>query len=186
MATGVATWGRCAGGSEAAIQALCLRSRRLQLHFSRMVEERLPLRGYAGAGGSADRGVRRAPDAGGGGPAGPVDPPLVVFAGRHIPEKRVLTIPPAIAAAGAASRPALRDPRRRARYRGAGKLDLAHSLEDVIEIRGRVEAEEVRTTIVSASCLLNLSAKLFLTPFKRCKITRLLRECCMPIRGMRS
>ena len=143
----------------ATIQALCLRAADFNFTFSRMVEERLNARAYSGP-------VLRLtgefvePAGLGEGEAEAADPPLVVFAGRHIPEKRVLTIPPAIAAA----RREL--PELRCAILGDGpetgalrELVSCLSLEDVVEIRGRVEAEEVRATIAAASCLLNPSER---------------------------
>jgi glycosyltransferase involved in cell wall biosynthesis len=82
-------------------------------------------------------------------------PPLVVFAGRHIPEKRVPDIPPAIARA-AESVPGLRclilgdgpdtEPTRE-RVRELG-------LEAVVEVRGRVPHGEVVAALAGAGCLL--------------------------------
>jgi glycosyltransferase involved in cell wall biosynthesis len=144
----------------AAIQALCLRTADFSFTFSRMVEDRLNLRGYAGPVVRLTGEFVKPPEADGLDPAGPADPPLVVFAGRHIPEKRVLSIPPAIAAAR------LELPELRCTILGDGpdtealtKLVAALTLEDVVEIRGRVESDDVRATILSASCLLNPSER---------------------------
>jgi glycosyltransferase involved in cell wall biosynthesis len=152
--------GQVRGRVGATIQALCLRAADFSFTFSRMVEQRLTLRGYAGPVIRLTGEFVEPPGAGEVDPAGPADPPLVVFAGRHIPEKRVLAIPPAIAAA----RRELPD--LRCAILGDGpdtetlmKLVATLSLENVVEIRGRVDAEEVRTTILSASCLLNPSER---------------------------
>jgi glycosyltransferase involved in cell wall biosynthesis len=81
--------------------------------------------------------------------------PLVVFAGRHIPEKRVPVIPAAIATAR------LRLPELRAVILGDGP-DRAETLEaiarhgvaDCVTAPGFVDADEVHATIASAACLL--------------------------------
>jgi glycosyltransferase involved in cell wall biosynthesis len=85
---------------------------------------------------------------------------LVVFAGRHIPEKRVLSIPPAIAAARA------RIPTLRCVILGDGpdterarELVAELGLRDAIEIRGRVDPEEVAALIGAASCVLHPSER---------------------------
>jgi glycosyltransferase involved in cell wall biosynthesis len=81
--------------------------------------------------------------------------PLVVFAGRHIPEKRVPAIPPAIAQARE-KLPELRclilgdgpeTGRVRARVR---ELEL----ESAVEVRGRVGHEEVLGALAGSSCVL--------------------------------
>lgn len=144
----------------AAVQALCLRLADRNFTFSRMVERRLRERGY------------RAPIVRLGGEYVEPDPPgagigtdvpggpLVVFAGRHIPEKRVLSIPPAIAVARKEM------PELRCAILGDGPdtqalkgLVEGLGLEGAVEIRGRVESDEVRATIASASCLLNPSER---------------------------
>ena len=81
--------------------------------------------------------------------------PVVVFAGRHIPEKRVPSIPPAIALARATA-PELRaavlgDGPEKARVEEAvASLDLA----GVIDVPGFVAAETVEELFASALCML--------------------------------
>jgi glycosyltransferase involved in cell wall biosynthesis len=143
-----------------AIQSLCLRVADHSFTFSRMVEQRLRQHAYGGPVvrltgeyvEESDRGYRE--------PVEPAEPPLVAFAGRHIPEKRVLSIPPAIAAARRAI------PELRCAILGDGpdtdalrELVRELSLEDAVEVHGRVGSDEVRTTIASAACLLNPSER---------------------------
>jgi glycosyltransferase involved in cell wall biosynthesis len=138
-----------------AVQRLCVRLPERSFTFSRMHAARLAEEGHR-------RPVIRltgeyAEDASG---AAPVDaagerPPLVVFAGRHIPEKRVTAIPDAIAHARR-QLPELRclvfgdgpdHARVEARARELG-------LGDALELRGRAPGEEVRSAIEGAACLL--------------------------------
>jgi glycosyltransferase involved in cell wall biosynthesis len=85
----------------------------------------------------------------------PPEPPLVVFAGRQIPEKNVPAIPPAIARARE-QLPALRalilgdGPDREEAERRVAELGL----ESEVEIPGRVDAAEVGRSLARASCLL--------------------------------
>jgi glycosyltransferase involved in cell wall biosynthesis len=144
----------------AAVQALCLRLADRNFTFSRMVEQRLRERGHV-APVVRLTGEYAGPD--------PVDAedrgrgeggPLVVFAGRHIPEKRVLSIPPAIAAA----RREVPDLRCAILGDGPETDALRESVESLglgraIEIRGRVDSSEVRAAIASATCLLNPSER---------------------------
>lgn len=81
--------------------------------------------------------------------------PLVVFAGRHIREKQVTAIPPAIAAARA------RVPQLRATILGNGpeseRLRRAiHDarVEDAIDLPGFVSPDEVHEALARATCLL--------------------------------
>lgn len=86
--------------------------------------------------------------------------PLVVFAGRHIPDKRVRVIPAAIALARR------RVPDVRAVILGDGPerpaviAEIArHGLEAVVECPGFVSADEVQTAIGEAACLLLASQR---------------------------
>ena len=81
--------------------------------------------------------------------------PLVVFAGRHIPEKRVLAIPPAVARARE------RLPGLRAKILGDGPdrerlLALVRELglQHAVEVPGFVESAAVESAISRALCLL--------------------------------
>jgi len=135
------------------IQKLCARLPDQSFTFSRMHAERLEAEGH------------RAPitrltgeyegEAAGGASLEAPSPPTVVFAGRHIPEKRVPAVPEAIAAA----RGELPDlgglilgdgpdfERTRERI---GELGLAHT----VRMPGRVSPEEVARALAAASCLL--------------------------------
>jgi glycosyltransferase involved in cell wall biosynthesis len=142
----------------AAIQGLCLRVADRSFTFSKLVERRLLDRKHHGP-------IIRLT----GEYVAPNDPlietsstgrPTVVFAGRHIPEKRVLAIPPAIAAAREQSSEL------RCVVLGEGPdTDALNEMVDrfglkgCIEVRGRVEPEEVRSEIASAVCLLNPSER---------------------------
>jgi glycosyltransferase involved in cell wall biosynthesis len=79
------------------------------------------------------------------------DPPTVVFAGRHIPEKRAATIPAAIALL----------PGHRARILGDGpereavRVEVERlALQDVVDVPGFVDAEDVAEAMATATCLL--------------------------------
>jgi glycosyltransferase involved in cell wall biosynthesis len=87
-------------------------------------------------------------------------PPLVVFAGRHIPEKRVTLVPEAIARARQ-KLPSLRcliigdGPERE----NVSKRSQELGLGDAVDLPGAVPAEEVRRAIAGAACLLLPSAR---------------------------
>jgi len=89
-----------------------------------------------------------------------IDPPIVVFAGRMIPDKRVHTIPAAIAWA----RTEL--PSLRARLFGDGQqrasvlAEVARlGLQDVVELPGFVDEGELMSALRGASCLINPSRR---------------------------
>ena len=132
------------------VQRLCLRIPQRAFCFSRLHERRLREEGIRGEvtllegeyAGSLERAEPVAPE------------PVVVFAGRHIPEKRVLTLVPAIARAAAAI------PELRAEIFGDGpereQLLAAirnSGLEDRISAPGFVETEEVERAMRSALCM---------------------------------
>jgi len=141
-----------------AVQALCLRLPDHSFTFSRLVEGRL----LAARPGAA---VTRLTGEYAGASLEDVDPgpapgPSVVFAGRHIHEKHVTAIPPAIAAA----RRELPDldcailgegPETEALRRQVRELGL----EGAIDVRGRVELSEVSATIAAAGCLVSPSER---------------------------
>ncbi len=143
--------GRLAGWVGSRVQRLCARVPQRAFCFSQLYARRLReegLRGeitmLAGAyqGPETPRPIRAAE-------------PLVVFAGRHIPEKRVPAIVPAIARART-SLPDLRalilgDGPERDRVQ---REVQAHGLEDVVQVPGFVATEVVEDAIARALCLL--------------------------------
>ncbi|HEY5815921.1 MAG TPA: glycosyltransferase [Solirubrobacterales bacterium] len=152
--------GPVAGRIGHAVQALCLRLAERSFCFSRGVERRLPA---AGRGAPIVRltGEYAGPRPGGAAPRSEAPAtPLVVFAGRHIPEKHVTAIPAAVAAA----RREL--PELRCAILGDGpETDAVRAavtelgLDGAVEVRGRVEGAEVEHTIAAASCLLHPSER---------------------------
>jgi glycosyltransferase involved in cell wall biosynthesis len=142
--------GRVGGRVGEAVQALCMRIPQQAFCFSRLHRDRLAAGGVRGTvtmlGGAYDGMSAPAPAA--------RTEPIVVFAGRHIPEKRVLSIPPAIAAARA------RVPELRAEILGDGpdRGDVlaaisAAGLKGVVEAPGFVPAERVDAALAHALCL---------------------------------
>jgi glycosyltransferase involved in cell wall biosynthesis len=143
--------GRVAGRVGSWVQRLCARVPQRAFCFSRLYARRLREEGLRGEitvlagiyqGPETPRPVRRAE-------------PLVVFAGRHIPEKRAPAIVPAIARLRA------RLPDVKAAILGDGpERDLvqrevrAYGLEDVIDVPGFVATEVVEDAIARALCLL--------------------------------
>lgn len=142
--------GRWAGFVGWLVQKLCLRVPQRAFCFSRLHARRL-----------REEGVRGEVTALEGEYDGPTDPPtarepdpLVVFAGRHIPEKRVPDLIPAIARARD-SVPELRcvvfgdGPDRREVERRVAE----QGLQGVIEVAGFVEPERIEATLRTALCL---------------------------------
>ena len=152
--------GTIGGRIGAAIQSFCIRLPDRSFTFSRLVESRLQARrpeaqiarltgAYSGSEGSGVSPSLR-----------PGEPPLVVAAGRHIPEKRIPAIPPAIAL--------VREqvPGLRCVILGDGPETEATSalvrnlaLGEAVEMRGRVASDEVMRTIAEATCLLHPSSR---------------------------
>jgi glycosyltransferase involved in cell wall biosynthesis len=143
-----------------AVQRLCARLPARSFVFSRLHERRLveeghraPLTRLTGiyAGGSSE---------GSGSSGGDERSPTVVFAGRHIPEKRVTLVPDAIARARQ-SLPQLRG----AIYGDGPELAAvrdrieALGLDGAVELAGRVDSDDVLEAIASAACLLLPSAR---------------------------
>ena len=144
-----------------AVQDLCTRLPDLSFTFSRLVERRLLALGrrarvvrltgeYAEDEGRAKH-LRSDPLSG---------PPVVLSAGRQIPEKRVPLVPEAIAAARK------HIPELRGVILGDGpEAELTATrvrelgLADVVELRGRVEPEQVMEAIGAASCILHPSER---------------------------
>ncbi len=133
-----------------AVQALCLRAPQRAFCFSELHARRL----------------RAAPVNGEltvleGEYAGPLEPrepaaaePLVVFAGRHIPEKRVPALVPALALARE------RIPDLRGEVLGDGpdrdevlRLRAQHGLDDALDVPGFVSAERVESALSRALCM---------------------------------
>jgi glycosyltransferase involved in cell wall biosynthesis len=155
--------GPVAGRIGFAVERLCLRLPDRSFTFSRLAEDRLREYGhrapilrltgeYAGDPWAESRTRDQA--------LAPPDPPLVVSAGRHIPEKRVPEIPAAIAAARE------RVPGLRGLILGDGPDFEATrerirelGLQEEIELAGRVDHAELMRRIASATCLLHPSER---------------------------
>src|SRR4051812_23881045 len=133
-----------------AVQALCLRVPQRAFCFSRLHARRVEAGGARGAV-TVLRGMYA-------GPLEAVGPPpaetLVVFAGRHIPEKGVPALVPAVARARE------RIPGLRAVIYGDGpdrdevlRLRAEHGLEDAVEVPGFVEHAEIERALRRAMCM---------------------------------
>jgi glycosyltransferase involved in cell wall biosynthesis len=146
--------GAVAGRIGYAVQRLCVRlpdhsftfSR---LHTERLVEEghRAPVTRLTGEYEEAGYEVERSDEA--------IEPPLIVFAGRHIPEKHVPAVPGAIAIARAEV------PELRCRILGSGpetgltRRRIAElDLEGVVTLEGPIAHREVIAALAGASALL--------------------------------
>jgi glycosyltransferase involved in cell wall biosynthesis len=142
-----------------AIQSFCIRLPDQSFSFSRLVETRIrekrpgaQIERLTGAYSADSTPVEPA--------LRPSEPPLVVAAGRHIPEKRVPAIPPAIAIAREEV-PALHceifgdGPETRATSARVRELGLG----EAVAMRGRVQSQEVMRSIAKASCLLHPSLR---------------------------
>jgi glycosyltransferase involved in cell wall biosynthesis len=151
--------GRFGGAVGWAIQRLCVLVTPKAFVFSRLHAQRL-----------RQEGLRGEPVRLGGLYAGPVEPrqgrhansvpPLVVFAGRHIPEKRAPSVPAAVVAARE------RVPSLRGLVLGDGPertkvLEAIASADagDVIDAPGFVTAGELRDAMERATCLLLPSSR---------------------------
>jgi glycosyltransferase involved in cell wall biosynthesis len=140
-----------AGRVGAAVQTLCLRVRQRAFAFADLTADRLKEAGLRG-----EVHVLRGLYSGPASPPATLPPePLVVFAGRHIPEKRA----PAVVAAVADARERL--PQLRARVLGDGPeyaavlaAITAHGVEDAVEAPGFVATEDVERDLARALCLL--------------------------------
>jgi glycosyltransferase involved in cell wall biosynthesis len=143
--------GRAAGTVGWLVQRLCLRIPQRAFCFSRLHERRLREEGFRG-----ELTVLRGQYAGPPGrlvPAG--DPPVAVFAGRHIPEKRVPALIPAVQRA----RESLPD--LRCEIFGGGpdrpevlRLIAALGLEEAVEAPGFVDQQRVEEALGRALCLM--------------------------------
>jgi glycosyltransferase involved in cell wall biosynthesis len=143
--------GAVGGRFGSAVQKLCLRIPQHAFCFSRLHEGRLKALGVNGEVRRLEGEYEGPVQAGDAEPAEPV----VVFAGRHIPEKRVLAIPPAIVLA----REQL--PELRCEIYGDGpdrpalqQLVAELSLEQVVEVLGFVESDHIDRALSRALCLL--------------------------------
>lgn len=142
--------GRAAGAVGYLVQRLCVRVHQRAFCFSRLHSARLRAEGARGA-----VTVLEGEYAGGAQAAAPRPAePLVVFAGRHIPEKRVPALVPAIAAARERI-PGLRaeiygdGPERSEVARLVGQLGLG----DAVSLPGFVAAEAIDDALARALCL---------------------------------
>jgi glycosyltransferase involved in cell wall biosynthesis len=142
-----------------AVERLCVGLPDRSFTFSRLVEGRLHELGHR-APVVRLTGEFAQDEHGGAGPGSAEGPPLVVAAGRHIPEKRVEAIPAAVAAARE------RVPEVRCLILGDGPEAQATrarvselGLQDVVEMPGRVTPGEVHAAIARASCLLHPSER---------------------------
>jgi glycosyltransferase involved in cell wall biosynthesis len=131
------------------VQTLCLRVPQRAFCFSRLHERRLraaPVNGPL----TVLEGEYAGPPGRDPAPAEPV----VVFAGRHIPEKQVPALVPALALARE------RIPELRGEIYGDGpqraevlELRARHRLDDALEVPGFVDAERVEDALSRALCL---------------------------------
>jgi glycosyltransferase involved in cell wall biosynthesis len=139
-----------------AVQALCMRVPQRAFCLSRVHEQRL-------RDGRVRGEVTRLPGAYVGAlePADPVPADeVVVFAGRHIPDKRAPALVPALARAR-------RDlPRLRGAIFGDGpereevlRLRAAHDLEDVLDVPGFVNGDEIERALGHALCMVLPSSR---------------------------
>ncbi|HMJ95304.1 MAG TPA: glycosyltransferase [Thermoleophilaceae bacterium] len=133
-----------------AVQALCLRVPQRAFCFSELHARRLRAAPVNG-----ELTVLEGEYAGSLEPHEPVPAePLVVFAGRHIPEKQVPALVPALALARE------RIPELRGELLGDGperdevlRLRSKHGLEDVLDVPGFVSAERVESALTRALCM---------------------------------
>jgi glycosyltransferase involved in cell wall biosynthesis len=148
--------GPLAGWAGHGVQALCLRVPQRAFCFSQLHARRLreaPVNGTLT--------VLNGEYAGSLEPREPVPPePVAVFAGRHIPEKRVTALVPAFALARE------RLPKLRGEIYGDGperervlRLRAEHGLEDMLEVPGFVEAERVERALARALCMVLPSSR---------------------------
>lgn len=148
--------GRAAGALGWFVQGLCVRSRHLAFARSRLHAERLREQAYEGevtvlTGSNA--GVEIAPSR-------EPSEPVVLYAGRHVPEKRIPALIHAFAAVSA-SQPELRceiygdGPQRAELAALVDRLGLA----GVIELPGHVEREVLEHALSRACCLVLPSSR---------------------------
>lgn len=148
--------GHVAGDVGYAVQGLCLRIRQRAFCFAQLTARRLRERGLNGEVSVLE-----------GEYAGPLEhivplpsSDVVVFAGRHIPEKRA----PAVVTAIAAARRRLPDLQAVVFGDGPERADVLAcvdrlGLDGVVRVPGFVQAEELQATLGRALCLLHPSAR---------------------------
>jgi glycosyltransferase involved in cell wall biosynthesis len=142
----------CAGGAAGALlQRACVRLTPRAFAFSRHTESRLREEGFRGElvrlGGLAEPALNREP-------ARACDPELVVFAGRHVPDKGAALVPAAVALLRQSGRPlraviAGDGPERERVASEVGRLGL----QDVVSMPGFVSQDELRTLLERAACV---------------------------------
>jgi glycosyltransferase involved in cell wall biosynthesis len=149
-----AYWREYLGGTRGrvgyGVQALCLRVRQHAFAFAELTAGRLRAAGLRGEV-TVLRGLYTGPESP---PAAAPAEPLVVFAGRHIAEKRAAAVVPAVGLARE------RVPKLRARILGDGPerpavlaAIAAGRLEAVVEAPGFVPTDEVERDLARALCL---------------------------------
>jgi glycosyltransferase involved in cell wall biosynthesis len=151
--------GRLLGAIGRRVQHACLRLTPSAFAFSDLVASRLREDGFTG---DLCRlsGLWLGPEPPWDGPQEPGEPPVMLFAGRHIPDKGVTEIP-AILAAARESIPGLRavvvgdGPERRRLQERAAEMGLA----DVVHAPGFVSREELELHFRSAACLVSPSRR---------------------------
>jgi glycosyltransferase involved in cell wall biosynthesis len=146
--------GRVGGGIGHAIQKLCARIRQRAYAFSELHAQRLRdegLRGEVTVLKGEYEGSLERPDPG-------RAEPLVVFAGRHIPEKRAAAVPPAVAVA-AQSVPGLRGLVYGDGPDNQAVLAAAAATGGIVEAPGFVDWETIEAALRRALCMLLPSSR---------------------------
>jgi glycosyltransferase involved in cell wall biosynthesis len=141
--------GATAGRLGWAVQSLCLRVPQRAFCFSQLYERRLLEQGVRGPVGILEGQFEGLPAE-----VPRVAEPMIVFAGRHIPEKRPAALVPALARARKMI------PELRGEIYGDGgerdkvlKLIAEHSLQDVVEAPGFVDDAVIERALERALCL---------------------------------
>ncbi len=149
--------GRAGGAVGWRIQQLCVRLPQRAFCFSRLYERRLHEQGFRGEL-VVLRGLYVGPE---GTLVAAADPPVIVYAGRHIPEKRVPAIVPAIELARRTAVPSLRG-----ELFGDGpdrpevlRLIAALELGDAVEAPGFVAQGRIEASLARALCLVLPSSR---------------------------
>jgi glycosyltransferase involved in cell wall biosynthesis len=155
------SYGRVLGRLGALVQRLCLRLTPEAVVFSRHTERRLREAGFRGPVEMLG-GLAFAPGMAGSADADPSygSPPLVLFAARHIPDKRAALVPDAVAAArmrraDITAVVAGEGPERSRVMRRIGELDL----NGVVTAPGFVSTDELDELYRRAACVLSPSAR---------------------------